>query len=211
MRLTKYEHACLVLTEGDAKLVVDPGGFTTPLVGLRGVVAVVVTHEHPDHWTPDQLDHLRESNPDLTIYGPAGVVAAATGYDVHEVHDGDALTVGPFDLAFHGSRHAVIHESIPVVDNVGVLVDGRLFVPGDQFTVPPVPVETLAVPIGAPWSKVAEVMDYADAVKATRTFPVHEGTLSQAGLSMHVDRLKAVVESYGGDPRVLQPHETIDL
>jgi hypothetical protein len=67
------------------------------------------------------------------------------------------------------------------------------------------------VPIGAPWSKVAEIMDYADAVKATRTFPVHEGTLSQAGFAMHTDRLAAVVESYGGEARILQPHETIEL
>jgi len=211
MRLTKYEHACLVVAEGDAKLVVDPGGFTTPLVGLRGVVAVVVTHEHQDHWTPDQLGHLRESAPDLVVLGPPGVVAAAKGFDVREVHDGDVVEVGPFSLAFHGSRHAVIHDSIPVVDNTGVLVNDELFVPGDQFTVPPVEVPTLAVPIGAPWLKVSEVMDYVAAVHPRRTFPVHEGTLSQAGFDMHADRVRRVVEGYGGEARVLRPHETVEL
>ena len=104
------------------------------------VDAVVVTHEHADHWTPDQLAHLRETNPDAVLYGPQGVADAADGFEVHVVTDGDTVEAGPFTLSFHGTRHAVIHESIPVIDNVGVLVDGSLFYPGDQFTVPDVPV-----------------------------------------------------------------------
>ena len=52
MQLVKREHACLVLTQSGDTLVVDPGSFTLPLDDLRGVVAIVITHEHPDHWTP---------------------------------------------------------------------------------------------------------------------------------------------------------------
>ena len=58
MRITKFEHATLTLeTDGD-KLVIDPGSYTVPLDGLANVVAVVITHEHPDHWTPDHLDRV---------------------------------------------------------------------------------------------------------------------------------------------------------
>ena len=202
MRLTKLEHACLV---------VDPGSFTTPLVDLHDVDAVVVTHEHQDHWTPDQLTHLLASSPQAVVYGPQGVADAADGFDVHVVADGDTVEAGPFTLSFHGSRHAVIHESIPVVDNVGVLVDGRLFYPGDQFTVPPVPVETLAAPVGAPWLKVGEVIDYVAAVKAKLVFPTHEQTLSGPGLGMHFDRMKASAQSVGGDAVELAAHESIEI
>jgi L-ascorbate metabolism protein UlaG (beta-lactamase superfamily) len=211
MRLTKLEHACLILEKDGRKLVVDPGSFTAPLIDLHDVDAVVVTHEHADHWTPDQLTHLLATNPDATVYGPAGVATAAEGFDVHVVADGDTVEVGPFTLAFHGSRHAVIHESIPVIDNVGVLVDGSLFYPGDQFTVPPVPVDVLATPVGAPWLKVAEVIDYVAAVKPRLAFPTHEQTLSAPGLAMHFDRMKASAESIGGDAVKLEAHESLDL
>lgn len=211
MRLTKLEHACLILEKNGRKLVVDPGSFTAPLIDLHDVDAVVVTHEHADHWTPDQLTHLLATNPDATVYGPAGVATAAEGFDVHVVADGDTVEVGPFTLAFHGSRHAVIHESIPVIDNVGVLVDGSLFYPGDQFTVPPVPVDVLATPVGAPWLKVAEVIDYVAAVKPRLAFPTHEQTLSAPGLAMHFDRMKASAQSVGGDAVKLEAHESLDL
>jgi L-ascorbate metabolism protein UlaG (beta-lactamase superfamily) len=211
MRLTKLEHACLILEKDGRKLVVDPGSFTAPLVDLHDVDAVVVTHEHADHWTPDQLTHLLATNPDATVYGPAGVATSAEGFDVHVVADGDTVEVGPFTLAFHGSRHAVIHDSIPVIDNVGVLVDGSLFYPGDQFTVPPVPVDVLATPVGAPWLKVAEVIDYVAAVKPRLAFPTHEQTLSAPGLAMHYDRMKASAKSVGGDAVKLEAHESIDL
>ena len=211
MRLTKLEHACLILEKDGRKLVVDPGSFTAPLVDLHDVDAVVVTHEHADHWTPDQLTHLLTTNPDATVYGPSGVATAAEGFDVHVVADGDTVEVGPFTLAFHGSRHAVIHESIPVIDNVGVLVDGSLFYPGDQFTVPPVPVDVLATPVGAPWLKVSEVIDYVAAVKPRLAFPTHEQTLSAPGLAMHFDRMKASAQSVGGDAVKLEAHESLDL
>ncbi|KIU03666.1 MULTISPECIES: MBL fold metallo-hydrolase [unclassified Frigoribacterium] len=211
MRLTKLEHACLILEKDGRKLVVDPGSFTAPLVDLHDVDAVVVTHEHADHWTPDQLTHLLATNPDATVYGPSGVATAAEGFDVHVVADGDTVEVGPFTLAFHGSRHAVIHESIPVIDNVGVLVDGSLFYPGDQFTVPPVPVDVLATPVGAPWLKVSEVIDYVAAVKPRLAFPTHEQTLSAPGLAMHFDRMKASAQSVGGDAVKLEAHESLDL
>ncbi|MCU1424624.1 MAG: fold metallo-hydrolase, partial [Microbacteriaceae bacterium] len=153
MKLTKHEHATLVLEKSGETLVVDPGSFTMPLTELRSVVAIVITHEHPDHWTPEQLDRILSMNPGATIYGPPGVALAARAYPVKVVRNGDEITAGGFTLKFFGEHHAIIHSSIPVIDNVGVLVDDTLYYPGDSFTVPPVAVDTLAVPAGAPWLK----------------------------------------------------------
>ncbi len=153
MEVTKLEHACQVVTEGTARLVLDPGGFTRP-VDVTGVVAVVVTHEHPDHVTPDQVRRILDGSPGAVVIGPAGVARALDGVvAVDVVTAGDRRTVGPFDLTFHGTRHNVIHSSVPVVDNTGVLVNGRLFHPGDSYTVPDVPVEVLAAPVGARGSR----------------------------------------------------------
>ena len=211
MKLTKYEHSCLVLTKGESSVVIDPGTFTMPLSDLTGVVAIVITHEHADHWAPEQLTRLLDRNPEARILGPAGLAAAAMSFTVETVANGDTVEVGPFTLSFFGEKHAVIHSSIPVIDNVGVLVDGSLYYAGDSYTVPDVPVETLAVPIGAPWLKIGDAMDYVLEVKPRRSFPVHDSVLSKIGKNMTQERIKAVTEQGGGEFFVLEPGESLDL
>lgn len=213
MRVTKFEHAALVVDESGRLLVIDPGSFTRPLDDLVGVDAIVVTHEHPDHWTPARLSALLAANPAARVFGPAGVVSAlaAEGIPATAVVDGETVEAGRFTLLFAGSRHAVIHPSIPVIDNTGVLVNDSLFYPGDAFTVPAFPVSVLATPVGAPWLKISEVMDYVTAVTPKTTFPVHEQTLSPAGFAMHADRLRTATERIGGMAVVLQPGESLTL
>jgi L-ascorbate metabolism protein UlaG (beta-lactamase superfamily) len=215
MKLTKLEHAALVLEASGQKLFIDPGSFTTALTETANAAAVVITHEHPDHWTPEQLARVISMNPGVPIYGPAGVAAAAAAagdITVTVVAEGDTITAGPFTLRFFGARHAVIHSSIPVIDNVGVLVNDELFYPGDAFTIPEgVSVKTLAVPAGAPWLKIGEVIDYVLAVRPMRTFPTHEMGLSRGGKDLANARIKSATEQNGGTFFPLEPHESLDL
>ncbi|MDQ1549581.1 MAG: hypothetical protein QOD27_1239 [Microbacteriaceae bacterium] len=212
MRVNKLEHACLIIEDAGKTLIVDPGAFTTPVVGTNNVVGIVVTHEHGDHWTDDQLKRIIERNPDAQIFGPAGFAAAATGFDVTVVNGGDTQTVGPFTLRFFGEKHAVIHSSIPVIDNVGVMVNDTLYYPGDSFTIPEgVAVDTLAVPVGAPWLKISEVIDYVEAVKPRRSFPTHEMVLSVAGKQISNERVRVATENGGGEFFPLEPGQSIDL
>lgn len=212
MRLTKYEHAGLLLEQDGQRLYVDPGSFTSPLTDTANAVAVVITHEHPDHWTPEQLNRVLELSPDAKIFGPEGVAAAAADFDITVVHPGDTVEAGPFALRFFGGRHAVIHESIPVVDNVGVLINDTLYYAGDSFSVPEgVEVDVLAAPAGAPWMKIAETMDYVLAVKPKRAFPIHEMVLSRAGKDMANGRLAWATEQNGGAFSALEPGDSLDL
>lgn len=197
MILTKREHACLVVEHEGASLVIDPGSFTAPF-DAAGLVAIVVTHEHADHATPEHLDRLLGSSPEAQLLAPAGVAAAHPSYPWQIVAAGDVREAGPFRLAFSGGRHAVIHASIPVVDNLGVMVNDALYYPGDSYTDPGVPIDVLAVPASAPWLKIGEVMDYLDAVRPRRAFPTHERVNSDAGNAMANARIGLVVESHGG-------------
>jgi len=228
MKLTKLEHAALILDVGGQKLYIDPGSFTTALTETAGAAGIVITHEHPDHWTLAQLQRILEMNESVPVYAPAGVATAvaaavaAASADENEprrptphitvVRDGDTATAGPFSLRFFGRTHAVIHESIPVVDNVGVLVNDELYYAGDSFTIPAdVEVPTLAVPAGAPWLKISEVIDYVLAVRPQRSFPTHEMVLSRAGKDLSNARIKAATEQGGGTFFPLEPGEVLDL
>jgi L-ascorbate metabolism protein UlaG (beta-lactamase superfamily) len=211
MRVTKHEHACVRLEREGRTLLIDPGSFTLPLDNLRQLVGVVLTHEHADHWTPEHLDRLRRYAPDVPIYAPTGAAAAAGGFDVITVSPGDSLTLEPFTLTFHGGRHALIHESIPVIDNVGVMVDDRFYYPGDSYAEPGRPVDLLAAPIGAPWLKIGEAIDFVLAVAPRRAFGTHDMTLSRSGLEMHRARLRWATEQSGGEFLELAPGEATDL
>ena len=89
-----------------------------------------------------------------------------------------------------GREHAVIHPDIPRVANVGYLVGGRLFHPGDALTEPGEPVEVLAAPAGAPWLLLADAVDYLRRVGPRVAVPVHEKVLSEAGIKIHYGRLE---------------------
>jgi L-ascorbate metabolism protein UlaG (beta-lactamase superfamily) len=211
MKLTKYEHACLVLTKGADTLVIDPGTYTMPLADLDGVVGIVITHEHADHWTAEQVERIRDRNPEARVFGPAGVVAAATGIPVEQVEPGDEREVGGFSLRFTGGKHAQVHSTVPIVDNVGVLVGDELYYPGDSWALPGTEVAVLAVPSSGPWMKTGEAMDFIAAVKPRRTFPVHDAVHSVIGKGMVNGRLAAIGKTIGTEFFVLEPGESSDI
>ncbi|WP_430592494.1 MBL fold metallo-hydrolase [Humidisolicoccus flavus] len=210
MRVLKKEHACLVLTNDDESLVIDPGNQTSEFE-VEHLTAIVITHAHPDHWEAAHLTRLQQAHPDAPIYAPEGVVEAANGFDITVVRPGEEVTIGAFTLRFFGGKHAVIHPSIPVIDNVGVLVNRTLYYPGDSYALPFEPVEVLATPAGAPWLKVSEVMDFVMAVRPKQTFATHVGTLSEMGLGFANDRIRGAVEEVGGTHRLVTAGDSFDV
>jgi L-ascorbate metabolism protein UlaG (beta-lactamase superfamily) len=211
MDLTKAGHACVILSEGDRRLVVDPGAFTDPAV-LDGASAVLITHEHFDHFAPEHLRAAMAADPALEVWtNPSVAELLDAAGRVHVVGHGDTFTAAGFDVHVHGELHAVIHPDIPRVRNVGFLVDGQVFHPGDALTVPEEPVSTLLLPVHAPWSKIAEVIDYVRAVHADQAFAVHDGLLNDTGLGVVGGMLG---EKGPGTPTPysrLSPGDTVEL
>jgi L-ascorbate metabolism protein UlaG (beta-lactamase superfamily) len=185
MELTKHGHACVVLGDGDRRLVIDPGVFTDP-AAFENAGAVLITHEHPDHFEPQRLRTALDADPALEVWTNKSVAAKLEGLGdrVHVVGHGDAVTAAGFEVHVHGELHAEIHPDIPRIANIGFLLDGQVFHPGDALTVPDEPVPTLLVPMHAPWSRTADLIDYVRAVHADQAFAVHDGLLSDAGLGV---------------------------
>lgn len=215
MKLTKWEHACMVFENDGFVLVLDPGSFTSALEGLTNVSAIMITHEHADHWTPEQLGRILALNPDARVFGTeaTSIAAKAAGVPapIEIVRPGETVSVPGFTLSFFGGTHAVIHSSIPVIDNVGVLINDTFYYPGDSYAVPDVAVEVIAAPASAPWLKISEAMDFVLAVAPQRAVQSHEMVNSVLGNAMAHARLSWATEQGGGTFTWLEPGDSYNV
>lgn len=210
LTLTKNTHSCIRLERNGQALVIDPGGFSEDDAAV-GADAILVTHEHPDHFDEARVRAGLESNPAAqvwTLRSVAGQLSAAFPGRVHTVGHGDTFSAAGFDVQVHGELHAVIHPDIPRITNIGFLVGGSVFHPGDALTVPDHPVDTLMLPVMAPWSKISEVIDYVREVKPRRAIDIHDALLTDLARPVY-DRQ---IGSLGGaDHGRLAPGDTTRL
>ena len=212
MRLTKLGHACVRLEKDGRVLVIDPGAFSGPDT-MAGADAVLITHEHIDHVDPDTMRAALDADPGLHLWSTAAVAEefAHLGVRVHPVNHGDTFSAAGFDVHVYGSEHAVLHQDIPIIANVGFMLDGEVFHPGDALTVPEDPVGTLLLPISGPWLKVSEMIDYGRAVAPRRGYAIHDAVLSPIGLRVTENLLGLAAGTTGAVFTRLEPGTAVDL
>lgn len=200
MRIVKHGHACVRLETAASTVVLDPGAFTEP-DAVDGADAVLLTHEHADHY---DVERLRRAHAPIHTHAALAEQIAAEAPDLaertHVVAPGEELDVVGLHVRAVGEWHAVIHDELPRVHNTGFVVtaDGlSAYHPGDAFTVPGQAVDVLLLPATAPWSKVSETIDFARAVAAPRTLAIHEAIFSEAGRGVidgHLRRFLGALE-----------------
>ncbi|MGC0415730.1 MBL fold metallo-hydrolase [Embleya sp. AB8] len=215
MQFTKLGHACVRLTTDRATIVIDPGAFSEP-DALVGADAVLITHEHFDHVVPDALEAAARANPDLEIWTNPSTAANFThlGGRVRGVTQGDTFEIGGaqgVSVHVYGEKHAMIHPDIAVIDNVGFLVDGRVFHPGDALTVPEESVPTLLVPAGGPWLKLGEAANYIREVAPAQAVLIHDAIFNETGLALAEHLLTQLAGTDARPIRRLAPGDSLAL
>lgn len=201
----------MLLETGSARLLIDPGTFSTGFETVRDLDAVLVTHQHFDHLDEERLPALLAANPGARLVVDAGSAdtVARLGLEATVARPGDAFQLGGAAVNVVGGDHAVIHRDVPVIPNNGYLVDhGAFYHPGDSLTVPEQAVDVLGVPTGAPWLKTGEAIDFLRAVGPRVAAPIHEGTLAR--LELHYGWLDRLAPD-GSVVRVLPPGELTEV
>jgi L-ascorbate metabolism protein UlaG (beta-lactamase superfamily) len=196
MHITKYAHACLLVEKEGVKVLVDPGSWNT-LPDATGLSAILITHEHMDHYDPAQVKALLETSPNAQVITHPGLsekLAADGIKNVVVIEPKTPILVDGLAIESFGTEHAAVYKTSPC-RNTGYLIGEELFVPGDALhDVPNKKVRVLALPTGGPWMKFEEAVDYAKKVKPTVAFNIHDAMYTEDYNGFILDYLSRLVE-----------------
>lgn len=190
MKISRFGHAAVLLELSGTRILIDPGSWSgDDTFALTDLAAIVVTHQHGDHVDTGRLPQLLQANPGAVLLADPQTVLMLDVGDWLENADGKETPVGDTTLRGIGSQHAEITPQLPRVNNVGVVVcapgEPSLFHPGDTYEYAPTGVDVLALPLGAPWAKVSETIDFVQRVRPRTMFPIHDCTISELAYPMY--------------------------
>jgi len=181
MKITKIGHSCLLVEEGNAKILIDPGTFAfiegkTKPEDFKDISVVLVTHAHADHVDITALKTILKNN-DAAVISNQGVQEFLKAGEIPV----KILEEGALDVeGFHIEALSVAHEKVlgPLPENTAYIINKKLLHPGDSlnsglFKFKGTPV--LALPTIAPWNKRFEVAEFAEEMKPQIIIPIHDG------------------------------------
>lgn len=181
MKITKFGHSCLLVEEGEARILIDPGSYSDLSGDMTGIDAVLITHEHPDHLDIDALWAILAQSY-IKIYTNEGVGEKLKSENIafELLQDKQNVEIKGVLVEGFGRDHAMIHPSYPIVRNTGYRIAKKFFYGGDSVA-NIVPCEVLAYTAVAPWLKIEWAIENALKIKPKVCFPVHDAFLKLPG------------------------------
>lgn len=202
MRISKYIHSCLLVEEGDDKILFDPGIFSfaegkvSPAT-FKDVATVVITHPHPDHLDIPSLKKILEMSKASVVTNTEGKAALAKEQiQAIVLEEGDYQTR---NFTLHAV--AVTHEKIlapTLPQNTAYVVNDMLLNPGDSFASHLSTfkgIKALALPVMAPWTKDVEMAQFARTMAPQIVIPVHDSYVKEFFLKQRYDAFESYFSS----------------
>jgi L-ascorbate metabolism protein UlaG (beta-lactamase superfamily) len=192
MFITHIGHSCVLVESAGVRVLIDPGTFSHGFEELTGLDAIVVTHAHPDHYDAERLPALLDANDGVRLVAEPEVAAELehVGLDAAPLHPGGSTALGGLQITAVGGVHALIHEDVPRIGNIGVTFSAEgeptFFHPGDSYDAVPAGVDVLAFPLSAPWAALRETVDFVRAVSPRIAVPIHDATVSGVGRGLYL-------------------------
>ena len=161
---------------------IDPGAFsfiegTVSVKDIGPVDAILLSHEHSDHYFPEALKAFCAMKP-TKIIAPKWLAPKLKeeGLTCQVIEEGDTLKAAGFSIEAFESAHERLPSQGP--GHLGFMINSKLFYPGDSFSIQSVEnCEAMALPISGPFLTLVDALEYAHLIGPTKVIPVHDGIL----------------------------------
>ncbi|MDQ3750517.1 MAG: MBL fold metallo-hydrolase [Acidobacteriota bacterium] len=183
MRITKYIHSCLLIENETDKILFDPGLFSFVERKIKpsqftDLLAIILTHNHPDHIDAHSLKEIIENNPDAVVLANTEIKNKLAEKEIAvEAFETGRRRVGNFNIeAFDAPHEKILADEIP--QNTAYVIDNVFVHPGDSLAESVVKrsgIKILALPTMAPWETELQTFDFAKKMSPQYVVPIHDG------------------------------------
>lgn len=201
MTIKKFLHSCILIEENGKRLLIDPGSFSfieeiIKPEDIGPVDVVLYTHQHQDHFYPEVLQSFLKSDTKIVCNREVNALLEKDGVYSEYIDADDARDVHGFDIEAFEAPHEPVLGEIP--DNLAFLINDSVLHPGDSISVViDKPVETLCLPVAAPWLRIMDAVLFARKVKPKIAIPIHDAYLKDYMRGRIYEQLSVVLETEG--------------
>ena len=207
MKITRYFQSCLLIQEGNARILIDPTPHDADAIYKLGQLdAVLYTHEHPDHFDAEMAQTFVEQGiaPVYANASTANLINASKTV----VTDGQEFNINGVKIKAIELPHCLMTTGKPGPQNTGYLLNNTFFHPGDGVELTGLKVDNLVLPIIGPDISLKDSFEFAKQLSAKNTIPVHYDFL---GLKPEVAESFAVANKMPFKMHVLKAGQSVDL
>jgi L-ascorbate metabolism protein UlaG (beta-lactamase superfamily) len=172
MKVTRYFQSCLLIEEGKARILIDPSGHEKDHIDKLGELdAVLYTHEHSDHFDAEMAQTFVEQGiaPVYANASTAKLIKASKTV----VKDGQEFKINGVKIKVIELPHCLMPNDSAGPQNVGYLINGKFFHPGDGVELAGLSVDNLALPITGPDVSMKDAFAFAKQLGAKNVIPIH--------------------------------------
>lgn len=175
MRLTKFQHACVLVEDDQHTALFDPGDYTwqSGLLVLEHIPKldyVLITHEHFDHFSLHLCRSLAKRFPAAVFISTSSVVAQLLDTGIQNARvDGDEQV----DVALLQHDGMAPLGPTPPCENVRFHYKDKISHPGDTLRLSQSR-DILFLPLAGPWEATVDAVDLGLRLKPRVIVPIHD-------------------------------------
>lgn len=210
MKIKKYPQSHLTISDGNSKIVIDPGNITFKS-GFKpneffDAQAFLITHSHSDHMDPENIKTVVLNKP---VFGNADVCRQLQkqGINCTQVQNGQEFNAGGFKVKAIDLPHCKMQDGTDGPPNTGFIINDVFFHPGDGDVAPEGLVsDDLALPIAGPTITLDGALKFAEDVQAKVVIPIHYDYFKN-----DPQQFKSMTEDKGIEVRILSAGQETEI
>ena len=179
MKITKIFHSCVLIEEGNTKILIDPGTWVfgekiAKPSDFSDVTAVLITHEHPDHLDVGSLSKIIKGNTPVISNKSVNTYLKKANLKTKILNYGEQINIDGILVEGVESPHGT--NPIPMPENIGFFIQKKIFHPGDSLKISNLPkVQVYLAPVTAPWATLNNVVEATKNLAPKVVIPIHDG------------------------------------